>query len=101
MLHGLARVQREKHWTAIMDVVLAFMVVFWIVGLTFTGVVPAAVEAFMPVVIGVLVIHRLLVVLEHQRHDHRRNQASARRGDVAADIAAHLGSRTTPGSHAA
>lgn len=98
-LHGLARVQREKHWTAIMDTVLAFMIVFWVAGLTFVDVIPARAEAFMPVIIGVLVIHRLLVVLEHQRRDH--HPASARRSDVAVDVAAHLAPRASERTHAA
>ncbi|MEO5653364.1 MAG: hypothetical protein ABIN79_00695 [Marmoricola sp.] len=100
-VHGLARVQREKHWTAIMDTVLAFMIVFWIAGLSFSGVVPAQAEAILPVIIGVLVVHRLLVVLERHRRDPEPGHVPSRRSDVALDVSSHLRRRTPEGTHAA
>jgi hypothetical protein len=66
-LHGLARVQRERRWLAIMDGVLALTVVLWVGAVTLTEVVPSRLGWVLSLVIGVVGVHRLLVTLERQR----------------------------------
>ena len=82
-----------------MDGVLALTILLWVGGLAFTGLLPAKVDAFLPVVIGAMVIHRLLVVLEHQRREPERGESS--RLDLATDVVTHVARRPAAGSHAA
>ena len=82
-LHGLARVQRERRWTSIMDAVIAVSVLVWIAGLAGFGPSPTGARWVLPAVIGVMIVHRVLVAFEGKRR--QRPDLAVRRQPTAAE----------------
>ncbi len=83
-LHGLARVQREKRWTTILDGVLAVSVVIWI-GSLVTAALPARAHWVLALVVGAMVLHRALVAVERRYRGHTPS-AVRREGELLAQL---------------
>ena len=68
-LHGLARVQREKRWTTIMDLVLISTALLWVASLSLDDLLPVHARWVLPVVMVAMVVHRVLVGVERRRRE--------------------------------
>ena len=64
--YGLASRNRERRWTAIVDVVLALAVVAWF-ALLLAGGLQATVTVVAGAMLTAMVVHRLLLLLERRR----------------------------------
>ena len=74
--YGLARVNRERRWTAIVDGVLVVATLGWLAVLRI-GTGGAAVRWGVSLVLVAMIVHRVLLLAERLRRRHRTQPAVA------------------------
>lgn len=74
--YGLARVDRERRWTVIVDLVLLVATLGWLAVLR-TGTGGSGVRWGVSLVLLAMIVHRVLLLTERLRRRHRAQPALA------------------------